>query len=150
MKTQFIIGVFGIIFNDQNQVLLCHRQDYDLWNLPGGAMEAGESPVECLKRELKEELGVEVSGLKLIGVYSKPEQTEIVFSFVCQMLDQEIKLNNEADKYAYFGIDQLPPNVSLKQVTRIKDALGNSSEVIFKTQIGRSSIELIKEGKLSN
>ena len=148
MKTQFTIGVFGIIFNEQNQVLLCHRQDYDLWNLPGGGMEANESPIECLKRELKEELRVDIEVLKLVGVYTKPEQTEIVFSFVCQLLGQEIILNNEADKYAYFAIDQLPPNVSPKQVGRIKDALENSGEVIFKTQMGKSSIELIKEGKL--
>lgn len=148
MKTQFTIGVFGIIYNEQNQVLLCHRQDYDLWNLPGGGMEINESPVECLKRELKEELGVEIRTSKLMGVYTKPEQTEIVFSFVCQLGAVEINLNDEADKYAYFGIDQLPSNFSPKQVARIKDALENFNEVVFKTQAGKSSIELIKEGKL--
>ena len=148
MKTQFTIGVFGIIYNEQNQVLLCHRQDYDLWNLPGGGMEINESPVECLKRELKEELGVEIRTSKLMGVYTKPEQTEIVFSFVCQLGAVEINLNDEADKYAYFSIDQLPSNISPKQVARIKDALENFNEVVFKTQAGKSSIELIKEGKL--
>ena len=148
MKTKFTIGVFGIIFNEQNQVLLCHRQDYDLWNLPGGGMEINESPVECLKREFKEELGVEIRTSKLMGVYTKPEQTEIVFSFVCQLGAVEINLNDEADKYAYFSIDQLPSNISPKQVARIKDALENFNEVVFKTQAGKSSIELIKEGKL--
>ena len=35
MKSQFTIGIFGIIFDEQKRVLLCHRRDYDLWNLPG-------------------------------------------------------------------------------------------------------------------
>jgi ADP-ribose pyrophosphatase YjhB (NUDIX family) len=39
MKSVFTIGVFGIIRDEQNRVLLCLRNDYDLWNLPGGALE---------------------------------------------------------------------------------------------------------------
>ncbi len=40
MKKEFIISAFAIILNSSNRVLLCHRRDYDLWNLPGGTMEA--------------------------------------------------------------------------------------------------------------
>jgi ADP-ribose pyrophosphatase YjhB (NUDIX family) len=42
MKTRFTIGAFAIVFNDERKVLLCHRRDYDLWNLPGGGVESGE------------------------------------------------------------------------------------------------------------
>ena len=57
-------------------------------------------------------------------------------------------MNDEADKIEYFEVDKLPPNSVPKQVERIKDALSNPGEVIFKTQSGKSAIELIKEGKL--
>jgi len=40
----FKIGVFAIITDNQGRVLLCHRRDHDLWNLPGGGVETGESP----------------------------------------------------------------------------------------------------------
>lgn len=36
MKTLFNIGVFGIILNEKKEILLCHRTDRDIWNLPGG------------------------------------------------------------------------------------------------------------------
>lgn len=147
-KNQVSIGVFGVIFDERKRVLLCHRRDYDLWNLPGGGLEAGESPHDALKREVFEETGLEVRSAKIVGVYTKPEQAEIVFSFTCSVAEGKIVLNDEADKIAYFEIEALPANTSPKQIERIKDALLNSREVIFKTQTGKSSIELIKEGKL--
>ena len=51
---KFTIGVFGIILDEQSKILLVHRTDYDLWNLPGGRLESGESPWEGVVREIKE------------------------------------------------------------------------------------------------
>jgi ADP-ribose pyrophosphatase YjhB (NUDIX family) len=47
----FTIGSFAIIFDKQDRVLLCHRRDMDLWNLPGGGMQSGELPNEAVIRE---------------------------------------------------------------------------------------------------
>lgn len=57
--------VVGALVRD-GQVLLVHRRPDkhaypDLWDLPGGAMEAGESELDALSRELHEELGVQVA-----------------------------------------------------------------------------------------
>lgn len=147
MQAQFTIGIFGIIFDKQKRVLLCHRRDYDLWNLPGGGLETGESPWDGLKREIKEETGLEVEIIKLGGVYSKPDKNEVVLSFVCKVISGSLTLNDEADKIEYFDVANIPKNTSQKQVERIKDVL-NSAEPVMKIQTGKSSIELIKEGKL--
>jgi ADP-ribose pyrophosphatase YjhB (NUDIX family) len=37
-------AAFAVILNKDNQVLLCHRRDVDLWNLPGGGCNDGEPP----------------------------------------------------------------------------------------------------------
>lgn len=65
----FTVGVFAIIFNNQKNVLLCHRPDYNLWNLPGGCMEAGETPWEAVTREVKEEVGLEVEVERLVCLF---------------------------------------------------------------------------------
>jgi ADP-ribose pyrophosphatase YjhB (NUDIX family) len=148
MKSQFTIGIFGILFDKQERVLLCHRTDHDLWNLPGGSLESSESPWDGLKREIKEETGLEVEISKLVGVYSKPDKNEIVLSFICKPMSGEIALNEEADRIEYFGTTELPSNLSPKQAERIKDAFASSDKVIFKVQTGKSSIDLLKEGKL--
>lgn len=143
----FTIGVFGIITDDQNRVLLCHRLDYDLWNLPGGTLEAGEAPWECVVREVKEETGFDVEIVRLAGIYNKPDKNEICFSFVCKIVGGELTLNDEANKIEYFDIKNIPNNTSPKQVERINDVF-EKKNIVFKNQIGKSSIELIKEGKL--
>lgn len=147
-KAQFTIGVFGMIFDEKGRVLLVHRRDYDLWNLPGGGLENLESPIDGVKREVKEETGLEVKVSKLVGVYSKTYKNNIIFSFLCGVVGGQVTLNGEADKIEYFKIDKLPRNTVPKQAERIKDALSGSNEIIFKTQVGKSAIELVKEGKL--
>jgi len=142
------IGCFGIITDKKDRVLLCHRRDYDLWNLPGGGLEKNELPWDCTVREVKEETGLDVEVVKLVGVYSKPMQSDIVFSFKCRVTDGKIILNDEADKIRYFSQDKLPMNTVPKQVERINDYFSMEMDTVFKVQVGKTAFDLIKEGKL--
>jgi 8-oxo-dGTP diphosphatase len=68
------IGVGGLLFNRQNQVLLIKRGKppaQDFWSVPGGKLEAGEGLVECCRREFREETGLEVDVLSLIAVVER-------------------------------------------------------------------------------
>ena len=63
--------VSAIIAKDK-KILLSHRLAdpfKGMWDLPGGFMEERESPEDGMKREIKEELGIEIEILKLIGVF---------------------------------------------------------------------------------
>lgn len=148
MKQTFTIGVFGIIKDEQDCVLLVLRNDYDLWNLPGGGLENGEAPWQGVIREVKEETGYDIEVVKLAGIYSKPEKNDIVFSFECKIIGGEMTLNEEAKDIRYFSLHEIPKNTSQKHIERIEDLLKNGNELIMKTQFGKSSIELIQEWKL--
>lgn len=146
MQQEFKIGVFGIIKDQENRVLLCLRNDYNIWNLPGGRLEKGESPWQGVIREVKEETGLNVEIIRLIGVYSKPNKDEIVFSFECKVLGGELTLNEEAKDIKYFSFTEIPENTVLKQVERIKDSFGDKEKTILKIQqTDKSTLELIKE-----
>jgi len=145
-QPKFKIGVFGIILDDQNRILLCHRTDRDLWNLPGGGMEKGETPWQGVVREVKEETGLEIKVEKMTGVYSKPDQDMIAFAFLCTITGGNMMLTNESDKIEYFKFIELPENLSPKQVERIKDALVQN-EILMKTQKGPSSKQLVERGE---
>lgn len=132
------IGAFAIILDGEGSVLLCHRRDGDLWNLPGGGLERGEAPWEAVIREVREETGLEVAVERLAGVYFKPEVDEVVFSFVCGVGGGAAAPSDEADRIEFFPLDQVPPNTSRKQVERIRDAV-TMDEVALKEQRGPSS-----------
>jgi len=149
MKPQFTIGVFGIIKDDKDRVLLCLRNDYNFRNLPGGGLEKWETPWEGVIREVKEETGLNVEVTSLTGVYSKPEIDEIVFSFECKVIGWEITLNDEAKDIQYFAFQEIPKNTPPKHIERIKDFLENIKKMpIMKVQSWKWSIELFKEWKL--
>lgn len=149
MKPQFTIGVFGIIKDDKDRVLLCLRNDYNFRNLPGGGLEKWETPWEGVIREVKEETGLNVEVTSLAGVYSKPEKDEIVFSFECKVIGWEITLNDEAKDIQYFAFQEIPKNTPPKHIERIKDFLENIKKMpIMKVQSWKWSIELFKEWKL--
>ena len=66
------IGV-GVIWNEQSQILIDRRRPEGLlgglWEFPGGKIEPGETVEECIKREIKEELGIEIEvGDRLITI----------------------------------------------------------------------------------
>ncbi len=148
MAKNFSIAAFAIVQDAKSRVLLCHRRDFDLWNLPGGGVEPGESPWDCVRREVEEETGLKVEVSRLIGVYSKPDKDEVVFSFECAPIGGALTLTEESDRIEYFDITEIPQNTSPKQVERIKDALAAARVPYFKVQTGKSSTELIKEGKI--
>lgn len=148
MKTEYTIGVFGIIFDERGRVLLCHRTDYDLWNLPGGGLEPQESITDGVEREVKEETGLDVEVGRLVGVYTKTDRNDIAFAFICKITSGKLTLNDEADRIEYFSVDKLPSNLIPRQVERIIDAQNNVSEIVFKVQIGGSAQELIKDARL--
>ena len=134
-RHKFSVGAFAIILDENRRVLLCHRTDKDLWNLPGGGLEEGETPWEGVLREIKEEVGLEAKVEKLISVYYKLEKDEFIFSFLCSVVSGDLTLTDEADKIEYFALDEVPDNMVKKQLERVMDYFSDSDRVWMKTQI---------------
>ena len=85
---QFRIGVFALIFDEDQRVLLAHRRDINWWNLPGGGMERGETVEDAVRREVREETGLEIEVKYLVGVYSKPQKQEVVLTSIAEPLGE--------------------------------------------------------------
>lgn len=65
-------GVFTIVVNKKQEVLLVKRKDLPIWDLPGGRVDEGELLEEAAKREVHEETGYEVEIVDKVGVYVRP------------------------------------------------------------------------------
>jgi 8-oxo-dGTP diphosphatase len=139
----FSIGAFAIIFDNKGRVLLCHRRDMNIWNLPGGGVERGELPSEAVIREVREETGLMVKIENLVGIYGKTDKDELVFSFTCNVTGGKLSATEEADALKYFKLENLPANTSPKQVERIRDAMKPVIQPIFTRQTAPSTQELL-------
>lgn len=67
------VGVGALIFNDEGKFLVClrgpgARNEQGKWEIPGGKLEFGETLADCLVREIKEEVGLEIEVLELFQV----------------------------------------------------------------------------------
>jgi len=58
------------VLNSAGEVLLIRRKDNELWALPGGCQDLGETPAECARRECLEETGFDVRVTSVLGVFS--------------------------------------------------------------------------------
>lgn len=58
--------------DSEGRLLLIHKVDNDLWALPGGGHDPGETIVQTAVREVREETGVEVEITGLVGTYTDP------------------------------------------------------------------------------
>ncbi len=132
-SVQFRIAVYAIIFA-AGRVLLALRRNIDWWNLPGGGMELGETVDEAMRREVREETGLEIEVERLVGVYSKPQKQEVVLTFLCRVVGGVLRETEESRECRYFTPDALPVNILPKHRQRVEDALLNLPHAVIRAQ----------------
>ena len=67
------VGTAVLFFNVQGELLILKPDYKNSWLVPGGSNDEGESPLRCAIRETKEEIGLDISELRLVGVYHSPQ-----------------------------------------------------------------------------
>ena len=114
---RFTVTAGAVIFNDRKQVLLLkHRfRAGSGWGLPGGFLERGEQPIDCLRRELREEIGLELEDVEVFAArsFKKPKQVEVLFR---ARANANVKpLTMEVERAEWFSLDSLPEGLPRDQ-----------------------------------
>ena len=116
-QARFTVTAGAVIFNDAGQVLLLkHRfRSGSGWGLPGGFLEAGEHPLDALRRELREEIGLELEQVEIFGSrgFKNPQQVEILFR---GRANAQVKPRTlEVERAEWFSVHSLPDGVPRDQ-----------------------------------
>jgi 8-oxo-dGTP pyrophosphatase MutT (NUDIX family) len=130
----------GILLDAEGRLLLVHRTDNDMWGLPGGAVELGETLEDAAVREVHEEVGLTCHRLKLFGVYSGPELYyrypngdevhNVAVSFLCRDFSGTIEVDNvEVKEASFFSLDGLPSEISPVDRFIIEDIVRRYDEI---------------------
>jgi mutator protein MutT len=112
-KLNFAIAVKSFVVNDKQELLLIKRHNEDIekpgaWEIPGGRLDPGESPFEGLKRETKEETGIDIDILNPLRVdyfTRKDGQTIVMIIFLCKYKSGKVKLSKEHTDSCWVKMD---------------------------------------------
>ncbi len=114
-----------------SQILMGHRhyQNFSVWNFPGGRVESGETIIEALHREIKEEIGIQkISIEKYLGQKKGSYQNDVVYFFHCLISEQPKLMEPEKfSEWRWFDFNNLPIDIiSLEDKKFIEKALKNN------------------------
>lgn len=115
--TRLAPAASAVVVDHNGRLLLAKRTDSTFWTIPGGAMEPGETIAETAVREVKEETGLDVEVVSLVGIYSNPNHVveysdgevrqQFSVCFACQPVGGELATSDETSEVGYFTADEL-------------------------------------------
>jgi ADP-ribose pyrophosphatase YjhB (NUDIX family) len=137
-----VVAVTAFIQDKDDRLLLIRRTDNDLYAIPGGALELGETLTQTVQREVMEETGIQVEVTGLIGVYSDPDHVieftdgevrqEFSICFRANPTGGEPRTSDESKEVLWVApaeLDNLNIHPSIR--LRIQHGLDNRSEPYY-------------------
>ncbi|MPZ60915.1 MAG: NUDIX domain-containing protein [Propionibacteriales bacterium] len=131
----------AIVVDEAGRILLHRRRDNEMWALPGGRMEVGESLAECVAREVREETGLKVEPVSIVGTYTDPKHVfayddgevrqEFSICFLCRFVGGSLTVSEESHEVRFVEPDELDDLPMVDSIRlRITDYLSGRTPVI--------------------
>jgi 8-oxo-dGTP diphosphatase len=111
-QRKFTVSVAAVIINEKGEVLLLDHvlRPASSWGIPGGFIESGEQPIDAVKRELREEVGIELTDVQIFRARTIYRHVEILFR-ARSAGKPEVK-SREINAARWFNPNELPKNMS--------------------------------------
>lgn len=125
--TNIVVAVTAFVQDEHGRLLMIRRTDNDLYSIPGGAQDVGETIGQTVIREVKEETGIDVEPTDIIGVYSDPKHViaytdgevrqQFSICFRARLTGGELRTSNESSEVHWVSrrdLDALNMHPSIK------------------------------------
>ena len=114
-QDKFTVSAAAVILNENGEVLILNHalRFYCGWGLPGGFLERGEQPEDGIRREIREETGIEMECLRLIRTRVIDGHVEVIFA--AKAVGEPEVLSREILELGWFYFETLPEKMNLAQ-----------------------------------
>lgn len=132
MNKEFISTI--CVVKKEDSYLLCKREDNGLWVLPGGGLEAGETPEEAAKRELFEETGIKAKFLKFRGewIFNIFGKYKIVAVFEASKISGKLTTSWESPEVKFMDRDEVQQKIPLYTRVLIDKIINTKQQFVLK------------------
>lgn len=118
----FTVSAAAVVVNSEGKVLALRHLLRPLpWGLPGGFIDGGEQPADGIRRELREEVGVELASLRLLQMRTVGRHIEILYAATS---DDHPKISSsEIEEAGWYTLDELPDRLPADQFEMARKVL---------------------------
>ncbi len=131
------VSVTGVIADDHGRALLIQRRDNHRWEPPGGVLELGETIQDGLRREVREETGLDVEPIALTGVYKNMNRGIIALVFRCKITGGQLSTTDETEAFQWAAETGIRELASEAYAIRVLDALHDHEPAAIRQHDGK-------------
>lgn len=126
-QKNFTVSVGAVVVNDEEKILLLDHvlRPGSGWGIPGGFIKENEQPEQAVKREICEEIGLEIEAIELIRVRTTNRHVEILVH--ARGRGEGKPKNFEIMQVGWFAFDEMPPEMHHSQKQLIQEVLADKA-----------------------
>lgn len=103
----YSVSVAGVVLDAAGRALVIRRRDNGHWEPPGGILEPAESIPDGVRREIREEIGLDVAPERLTGIYQNLTLGVVALVFRCRLLGGTPRTSAETTDWRWVGADEI-------------------------------------------